>query len=507
MSQMQAINERTLDGLLDGLLDDQPELAMHMTEDVRAVSSDSRAVQPGSLYLACAGERQHGLDFIEDALSAGAVAVAWEPDKRYPDGPGPLARKVPAIAVTDLQHKVGVIADRFYGHPSQHLNVVGITGTNGKTSCSHYIAQVLSADHQSCGVIGTLGYGIYGELQPASHTTPDAVTVQSQLARMLQAGVQHVVMEVSSHGLVQGRVSGVKFSMAVLTNLSRDHLDYHTHESAYASAKQILFDWPGLSWRILNLDDDFGREMLNMPGAPCLGYGFSTRVRQATEFYVYGSGLHADASGLRFHIETHLGHADIHSKLLGRFNASNLLAVTAVLLSLGYTLDALVQRLADVQAVAGRMERFSAADKPLMVVDYAHTPDALRVALEAAREHAGGKLWCVFGCGGDRDRGKRPMMAAVAEQLSDHVMLTDDNPRSEDAVQIIRDIQAGFARPEQVPVTHDRASAIKAVFEQAAANDLILVAGKGHEDYQLMGGQRLSYSDRETVAKLLRGEC
>ena len=507
MKQTPDILERTLSGLLDGLMEDYSVGQVSMEDDVSGLSSDSRTVQPGSLYLACAGERQHGLDFIEDAVSAGAVAVAWEPDKRYPNGPGPLARQVPTVAITDLQHKVGVIADRFYGHPSRQMNVVGITGTNGKTSCSHYIAQVLSADHESCGVIGTLGYGIYGELQPASHTTPDAITLQSQLAQMLQAGVQHVVMEVSSHGLDQGRVSGVNFTMAVLTNLSRDHLDYHTHESAYAAAKQILFDWPGLSWRILNLDDAFGRELLNKQDTPCLGYGFGADVSQATAFYVSGSELHTDIDGLRFHINTHLGQADIQSKLLGRFNASNLLAVIAVLLGLGYTLDALVRRLADIQAVAGRMERFSAPGKPLLVVDYAHTPDALRVALEAAREHVTGKLWCVFGCGGDRDRGKRSMMAAIAEQLADHVMLTDDNPRSEDAGQIIKDIQTGFTHSGQVPVIHDRATAIKTVFEQASVDDLILVAGKGHEDYQLMGDQRLPYSDRETVAMLLGGKC
>ncbi|HED17508.1 MAG TPA: UDP-N-acetylmuramoyl-L-alanyl-D-glutamate--2,6-diaminopimelate ligase [Gammaproteobacteria bacterium] len=488
-------------------MDDDRGALPDIAEDVIGLSSDSRTVQPGSLYLACAGEQQHGLDYIEDAVSAGAVAVAWEPDKRYPNGPGSITRQLPTVAVSNLQHKVGVIADRFYGHPSQQMNVIGITGTNGKTSCSHYLAQVLSADHDQCGVIGTLGYGIYGRLQTASHTTPDAITLQSQLAQMLQASVQHVVMEVSSHGLDQGRVNGMNFTMAVLTNLSRDHLDYHTNESAYAAAKQILFDWPGLSWRILNLDDAFGRALLSKQDVPCLGYGFGADISKATEFFVSGSALRTSADGLAFHIDTHMGQAEISSKLLGRFNASNLLAVIAVLLSLGYTLEVLVKRLANVQAVAGRMERFSAAGKPLLVVDYAHTPDALRVALEAAREHITGKLWCVFGCGGDRDRGKRSMMAAVAEQLADHVTLTDDNPRNEDAELIIKDIQSGLVRPEQVRVIHDRASAIKAVFEQASVDDLILVAGKGHEDYQLIGNQRLPYSDRETVVKLLGGKC
>ncbi len=504
MSPMQAQNECTLDSLLEGLLDEQSGVRS-VRENIRSLSSDSRVVQPGGLYLACAGERQHGLDFVDDALSAGAVAVAWEPDRRYPDGPGSLDRKVPTFAVTDLQKKVGVIADRFYGHPSQQMNVVGITGTNGKTSCSHYIAQVLSADQQTCGVLGTLGYGIYGDLKPASHTTPDAISLQSQLAAMLHAGVQHVVMEVSSHGLDQGRVNGVHFDMAVLTNLSRDHLDYHGHEAAYAAAKQILFDWPALSWRILNMDDEFGRALLGREGAPCLVYGFAADVSSTGSFYVRGSDLRADANGLRFHIETHLGDADVQCKLLGHFNASNLLAVIAVLIGLDYTLDAIVRYLADVRAVAGRMERFSAPGRPLLVVDYAHTPDALRAALESAREHVSGELWCVFGCGGDRDRGKRPMMAAMAEQHADHVVLTDDNPRSEDAEQIIRDIRQGFAHAENVDVIHDRATAISTVFERAAAKDLVLIAGKGHEDYQLIGEQRLQYSDREMAATLIGG--
>jgi UDP-N-acetylmuramoyl-L-alanyl-D-glutamate--2,6-diaminopimelate ligase len=488
---------------------------------ITALTADSRAAGSGCLFLAWPGGRADGRSFVNDAVARGAAAVAYEPDgvnradfERLP---------VPAVAVRNLAWQAGAIADRFYGSPSRPMFVVGITGTNGKTTCAYLAAQALdgqlpvgepvagqlSAGHSSaaaaganaaggrCALIGTLGYGFADELATASHTTPDALSVQRLLRDFLDRGASSVCMEVSSHALDQGRVHGVRFDCAVFTNLSRDHLDYHITLDAYAEAKQRLFEFEGLRTAVINRDDETGRRLLARVGGGVtpMSYGFD-----GGDVFVRDMALGPD--GIHLRVGTPAGDAEIASPLIGRFNVANLLAVLAVLLAAGMPLATAAQRLSRAHAPAGRMERFGGKARPLVVVDYAHTPDALDKVLAAAREHATGSVYCVFGCGGDRDRGKRPLMGEIAERAADVVILTDDNPRNEDGDAIISDIASGMrARPA---IVRDRARAIATAVAAARAGDIVLVAGKGHEDYQQVGDERRPFSDREVVRQLMR---
>jgi UDP-N-acetylmuramoyl-L-alanyl-D-glutamate--2,6-diaminopimelate ligase len=460
--------------------------------EVRGLQTDSRRVQPGDLFLALPGMLADGRDYIGDAVASGAGAIAYETDDGYrlPGAP------VPAFGVSGLRHQIGVIADRFYGAPSRRLVVVGVTGTNGKTTCTQLLAQALDQPPRRCAVIGTLGSGFPGALNASIHTTPDAVSVQRLLADFLDRGAAHVAMEVSSHALEQGRVNGVRFHVAVFTNLTRDHLDYHGDMTAYGQAKAKLFAHEGLKYAVINHDDDFGRRLLADVGAPvtCLSYGIEggdVRAREARP----------SPEGLWLRIQTPYGETELRSPLIGHFNVYNLLAVLATLLALGVELHDAAARLARAQAPAGRAERFGAAGGlPLVVVDYAHTPDALEKILMALREHTRGKLYCVFGCGGDRDRGKRPVMGGIAERLADMVLLTDDNPRHESGDAIIADIVGGMRAAPRI--IRDRRSAIATAIEGATEGDIVLIAGKGHEDYQQIGDERRPYSDRETVREL-----
>ncbi len=469
--------------------------------EILGLSLDSRRTRPGDLFLAQQGGARHGSEFIEDAVCAGAVAVAVESKAATPTA----MRAVPVYDIAGLGQKIGHIAARFYGHPSHDLTVIGVTGTNGKTSVTHFLAQALSSP---CGVIGTLGNGIYGQLESGSHTTPDAVTLQALLASVHERGAPSVVMEVSSHGLEQGRVNGVEFDIAVFTNLSRDHLDYHPDMAAYGAAKRRLFQMPGLRHAVINCDDDYGRELLStLPkGVAPLAFGLSAcGIMEAPQ--VRGMALRLHAQGLVLDVETPWGAGSIESTLWGRFNASNLLAALAVLLTMGVPLADALQRLSRVRAVPGRMEHIAGrADQPTVIVDYAHSPDALQQTLAAVREHTDGRIWCVFGCGGDRDRGKRPLMGAIAEQYADFVVVTDYNPRHEDPISIVAEILAGMDRPYAAYVRRDRAEALAFAIRHAAATDIILVAGKGHENYQLIGAEKIPFSDREQVAKLLARE-
>ena len=473
-----------LEGFVPGALADDPEIL--------GITLDSRVVRHGWLFLAVRGARADGRAFIAGAFSRGAAAVVYETNGHEPD-----ARSANAIPVKDLRQHVGTIASRFYDAPSTKLKVIGVTGTNGKTTTTHLLAQVLDRSERRCGLIGTLGCGFPGELDPSLHTTPDAVSVQRLLAEFVSAGARTVCMEVSSHALDQARVAGVAFDIAVFTNLTRDHLDYHGDMSAYAEAKARLFDFPHLEAAVINADDSFGRELIE-------------RSRHRTRVVSFGlergdvraSVVQPSVQGLAIQVTTPQGETELRSSLLGRFNAANLLAVLAVLLAAGLPLAEAAAVLGKAQPVAGRMERFGGSSgQPLVVVDYAHTPDALEKALAALREHTRGRLLCVFGCGGDRDRGKRPQMGAIAEQLADVVILTNDNPRHEEPTAIIREISAGMGTtPTIVP---DRTQAIRAALREALAGDIVLVAGKGHEDYQQIGDQRLPYSDRDTVRALL----
>jgi len=473
-----------LEGFAQPAFGDDPEIV--------GITLDSRMVRHGWLFLAVRGARADGRAFIAGAFSRGAAAVVYEANGYEPD-----VRAANAIPVKDLRQHVGTIASRFYDAPSTKLKVIGVTGTNGKTTTTHLLAQVLDRSERRCGLIGTLGCGFPGQLDPSLHTTPDAVSVQRLLAEFVAAGARTVCMEVSSHALDQARVAGVAFDIAVFTNLTRDHLDYHGDMSAYAEAKARLFDFPHLEAAVINADDRFGRELIERSRSRIRVVSFGLERGD-----VRANVVQPSAEGLALQVTTPQGATELRSPLLGRFNAANLLAVLAVLLIAGMPLAEAAAVLGKAQPVAGRMERFGGINgQPLVVVDYAHTPDALEKALEALREHTQGRLLCVFGCGGDRDRGKRPQMGAIAEKLADVVILANDNPRHEEPLAIIQEIGTGMrTTPTIVP---DRVQAIRAALREALAGDVVLVAGKGHEDYQLIGDQRLPYSDRDTVRALL----
>jgi UDP-N-acetylmuramoyl-L-alanyl-D-glutamate--2,6-diaminopimelate ligase len=496
----------TLDGVLRGL----EHARVVQNTAITGLAIDSRKVQAGDLFLAVAGTRTHGLQHARQAIALGASAVAWEPV----NGDASLAETaallpVPVVAVPHLGQQVGLIADRYYGHPSRGLFTIGVTGTDGKTSCSHFIAQALNSDDRRCGVIGTLGCGLYGELSSATHTTPDALTIQQALCSMLKVGARCVVAEVSSHAMDQGRVRGVTFDLAVLTNLTRDHLDYHGNVEAYAAAKRKLFHADGLRYAVINADDGFGSALLDAipPGVAPVAYRLENppfRTRYPAQ-WVIGRNLQSDAGGLSMDVHTPWGSGALRCALLGRFNASNLLAALASLCVAGLPFTEALKRLAMTRTVPGRMERFdTGAGHPLAVIDFAHTPAALEAVLRALRAHCRGRLWCVFGAGGDRDTGKRPQMGAVAERHADVMVLTDDNPRTEDAEKIVRDICSGLKQPGAVHIEHDRAHAIGWAMQHAGANDIVLIAGKGHETVQIIGNRSVPFSDRERVRAIAR---
>ena len=462
--------------LLEGLCTDGTVPVM----EVSGLATDSRLVCPGDLFLAGQGLRAHGLAYVDQAIRQGAVAVAWEPvaDSTVSDWVAGLP--LPAVAVAGLTQKLGVIADRFYAHPSKELNVIGVTGTDGKTSVTHFIAQAMSSGDQACGLIGTLGYGVYGDLQVPSHTTPDALRLQAELSAMRDHGVRHVAMEASSHALHQHRTAGVDFNVAVLTHLSRDHLDYHGSVEAYAEAKRRLFESAGLSCAVLNVNDDFGCQLAKQLDARMRVIAYQGRPDGAARAYsnwIELTALQALQQGLAMQLESSWGAAELKVSLLGGFNADNLLAALGALLGSGLTLEGAVQRLSRVTTVPGRMELFAQDGAPRVVVDYAHTPNALETALRALRPHCAGELVCVFGAGGDRDQGKRPFMGAAAERYADRVVLTSDNPRHENPDSILDQIASGFEQPQRAVRISDRARAIETVVREAAPGDLILVAG------------------------------
>ncbi|MFC5694002.1 UDP-N-acetylmuramoyl-L-alanyl-D-glutamate--2,6-diaminopimelate ligase [Pseudomonas sp. GCM10022186] len=462
---------------------------------IRELTLDSRKVRPGDLFLAVPGAQQDGRAHIADAVARGAVAVAYE----AAGAEVAVAAGAELIAIKGLAGQLSAIAGRFYGEPSRALNLVGVTGTNGKTSVSQLLAQALDLLGERCGIVGTLGTGFYGELESGRHTTPDPLAVQATLANLKQAGARAVAMEVSSHGLEQGRVAALAFDVAVFTNLSRDHLDYHGSMESYAQAKARLFRWPDLRARVINLDDEFGRQLAAEPAESRL---LSYSLEDAGAF-LYCREAQFDDHGVRAQLVTPQGEGLLRSPLLGRFNLSNLLAVVGALLAMDYPLDEVLHVLPSLQGPVGRMQRLGGGEKPLVVVDYAHTPDALEKVLQALRPHVRGRLLCLFGCGGDRDRGKRPLMAEVAERLADHVLVTDDNPRSEEPGQIFDDIRPGFADAAGVEFVAGRGQAIARLIGSAGIDDVVLLAGKGHEDYQEISGVRHPFSDLDEAANAL----
>ncbi|BAN36297.1 UDP-N-acetylmuramyl-tripeptide synthetase [Sulfuricella denitrificans skB26] len=472
-----------------------------LATEVKRLVVDSRQARQGDTFAAYPGERQDGRKFIAQAVAAGANAVLWEREGFEWDAEW----EVPNLPVDGLRDKIGEIASQVYGEPSRQMWTIGITGTNGKTSCCHWIAQCLSELGRKTAMVGTLGNGFFSALAPSANTTPDAVSLHALLRSYLDDDAKCAAMEVSSHGLAQGRVNGVHFDIAVLTNLSRDHLDYHGDMASYAAAKAGLFSWPELQYAVLNMDDPFGVELagrLGCGGVQTVGYSLEGK-HEGCRFVVLARDLVADADGIRFKAITPWGTAQLNSRLLGRFNASNLLAALAVLLVSGIALEDAVRELGKVESVDGRMQRLGGEGKPLVVVDYAHTPDALEKVLGTLREIMGekNKLICVFGCGGERDRGKRPLMGEVASRLADSVIVTSDNPRGEDAQTIIDEIIAGMGANYRV--IDDRAAAIDAAVREAQPDDVVLIAGKGHEDYQEIKGMKLPFADADVARQVL----
>jgi len=467
---------------------------------VSDVTLDSRAVTPGALFLACRGRAHHGLEFAPEAAARGARSVVYEPEGAPPAPALPHGTFI--LAVPELTARAGLIADRFFGAPSQHLTVAGITGTNGKTTCAWLLAQALARCGRPAGYIGTLGAGMPPQVMPLRHTTPDAVTLHRQLAQLLAAGAACVSLEVSSHALDQSRVNGVRFHTAAFTNLTRDHLDYHDSMEAYGAAKARLFAWPGLAFRIINVDDPFGAQLARAPGPGRLIV--TTRAAAPTPpaaQFVRATRVRIEPTGLSVEVESSFGGVELALRLMGEFNVDNALTVLAVLLAFGIPLRSAAQALARVRPASGRMEMFGGRGRsPLAIVDYAHTPDALGNALRAARLHCRGQLRVVFGCGGDRDAGKRPLMGRVAAELADDIVLTDDNPRGEDPRRIVADIVAGITPGAPLVIEHDRALAIRMALQRSAPDDVVLIAGKGHEDYQIRGSERREFRDQAIVA-------
>jgi UDP-N-acetylmuramoyl-L-alanyl-D-glutamate--2,6-diaminopimelate ligase len=464
---------------------------------IERLAADSRRCAPGVAFFAYPGERADGRRHIPDAIARGAAAVLWE---RAAFSWDPSWR-VPNVAVPDLRRAAGALAHAFYGAPSDALWTCGVTGTNGKTTCSQWLAAALGAAGAKCGVIGTLGAGFPGALVDAGNTTPDALELHRCLAQMRREGATAVSMEVSSHGLQQGRVGGVAFDCALFTNLSHDHLDYHGTMDAYAAAKARLFDTEGLACAVLNLDDVFGAQLaarLHARGVRTLGYSLVSAP--ATGEFLLAS---AQADG-RVEFTSTWGEAHATLRALGRFNLSNALGVAGALIAYGLPFRDAIERLDALPEVPGRMQRLGGEDAPLVVVDYAHTPDALAQVLGALRPIAaarGGRLIVVFGAGGERDRAKRAPMGEAASRLADRVVLTSDNPRGEDPDAILREIEAGMNVEHDVEP--DRARAIEAAIARAGAADVLLLAGKGHEATQEIAGVRTPFSDAEVARNAL----
>lgn len=464
---------------------------------------DSRQVARGDLFVALKGHNTDGRRYIPQAIARGAAAVLVPADETFPAKQVRMQQGTPVVALDKLSQRLSEIAGRFFQQPSQRLQLAGVTGTNGKTTTTQLLAQWVQLSGASSAVMGTTGNGLIGQITPAENTTADAITVQQTLSRLVAQGATFAAMEVSSHGLVQHRVAGLHFAARVFTNLTRDHLDYHGDMAAYAAAKWRLFSGHDHGKIIINADDETGRRWLEkLPQALAVSAD-PQQPLDRYQHYVQATEKHYHPDGVNLDIVSSWGKAQIHSRLLGEFNVSNLLLALATLLALGYPLDTLANSASQLKPVCGRMEVFNAPDKPKVVVDYAHSPDALEKALQAVRLHCGGKLWCVFGCGGDRDRGKRPLMGAIAEQYADKVIITDDNPRTEDPAAIVTDIVSGMLNPGLAQLIPGRASAVTSAIMQAASQDVVCIAGKGHEDYQIIGNQRLDYSDRFTAARLL----
>ena len=494
----------TLADLIDGMVELPAKIVKQLHITVTGVQMDSRLLRPGDLFIACFGRNHDARNYVGTAISKGAIAILvesggdWQGVRQVDE--------VNIIAIDNLSAKISAIAGRFYAHPSEKLHVFGITGTNGKTSCSQFIAQALNKYGYQCGVMGTLGYGIQGNLKETHLTTPDAVFTQMALAEMVRDQIDPVVMEVSSVGLHQKRVQAIRFDTAIFTNLTRDHLDYHGSMEAYGENKKKLFAFEKLKTAIINLDDPYALSIINGIASDVEVLTYSLKNSVAS---VYAEHLQLTRQGFQARVMTPFGAGEIKGRLLGYFNFSNLLAVIAALITYlsargEFSLDELFAKLSTLQPVNGRMEIIGDDETITAVVDYAHTPDGLRSALVGLRDHFPGKIWCVFGCGGNRDKGKRPMMGEIAETYADRLIIADDNPRNEEGDEIVQHILSGISDKSVATVMRDRAAAIAYAIDNASEGDVVLVAGKGHETYQDIGGNRLIFSDANQVRLALQ---
>jgi UDP-N-acetylmuramoyl-L-alanyl-D-glutamate--2,6-diaminopimelate ligase len=473
-----------------------------------ALQSDSRSVRPGDAFFAYPGLRSDGRRFVADAVARGAAAIVFESE----GAAGLPATAVPTRGCAGLRVLAGSVASDFHGRPSESLDLVAVTGTNGKTSVTQWVSRGLELFGRRGAVIGTLGCGPVGRLEEGSGlTTPDALGLQAMLARFVAAGIDTVATEASSIGLDQGRLNGTRVAVAAFTNLTRDHLDYHQTMEAYAQAKSRLFGWPGLAAVVVNGDDPAAPQMLAAArtgeGAPArIVYGMTPGRHGARgDRALIAERVFEDGSGIQMTLSGDFGTADLRLRLLGQFNVSNALAVAGCWLALGHPFERVVEALERLEPVPGRMQTIELPDAPLVVVDYAHSPDALDNVLACLRSVAlrrGGRLWCVFGAGGERDVGKRAQMGLVAERGADHLVITSDNPRGESPFRIVSDIRAGLIR-EPALTELDRAAAIHAAVGRAAPADVVLVAGKGHENYQEIAGVRHPFSDVEVAQAAL----
>ena len=485
-----------------------PNSNLEATEDneINGLAINSGEILVGNVFIALAGSRQHGLVYANQAVQQGAFAIVYEPS----GGGKELAEQfdnVPMISVDDLSIKLGNIAARYYGDPSGAMDVVGITGTNGKTSCSQFLSQMMD----DCGIIGTLGWGEWGKLGKTLNTTPDALEVQRILAELLKDKKQIVAMEVSSHGLEQGRVNGVTFKGAVFTNISQDHLDYHGTMEAYLQAKLELLKKPGLTFVVVNLDDSYSEQIINAVPEGIVKWGVSVKGKTLSSCEcVSAENILQKEDGIEFDACWRGVSLSVKVPLYGDFNTENVLSVLAVMLAMKIPMPDAVKKLQLIKPVVGRMERFGGDGLPLVFVDYAHTPDALDKVLSSLRKHCRQALWVVFGCGGNRDKGKRSQMGRIAEQQADHVIVTDDNPRFESGLDIVNDILTGFSPTmdfilnNKIEVIRNRELAIHKAIAGAADKDCIVIAGKGHENYQEIKGVRAAFSDSQVVIDALK---
>lgn len=477
---------KKLNDLLKGLT------AATADRDIAAIATDSRALTPQTLWLAARGISHHALDFYNPELHP--AAIAYEPPYENPPAG--------AIACEQLGAHLGEIAARFYDHPARALKLIGVTGTDGKSSLVHFLAQATGG-----AMLGTIGYGKLDALEPASHTTPDPLRVQQYLARFRDAGIETVAMEVSSHALAQGRVAAVEYHIGVFTNLSRDHLDYHRDMEDYFLAKASLFARP-LPVAVINIDDAHGRRLLDEnrvhPKTRVIAVSSQNHAHPRAALTLRARDIVLSPDGIAYTLETEAEQVAIQSGLLARFNVDNLLNTAACLLALGTPFAAIPAKLAALHGVPGRAERIGLGNGASAIIDYAHTPAALANILQGVRAHVPGKLWCIYGCGGDRDRGKRPLMAQAAEQYADAVVITDDNPRTENPADIIADSLRGMGHREKAWIKRPREEAIRFVLPQLEAGDAVVIAGKGHEDYQILGTTKHHYSDQETVRTWLQ---